>query len=161
MRIVMKSMCVLITVILLSFTLYGQEVLVSKEVKGAFEKLYPKASDVKWEKEKKGEFEAGFKDDGKNISVVFDNDGNLKETETSIPVTELPKPIAPYIEKKHEGFNITGAFKIIDNKGKVTYEAEIKKDKETKELKFDQDGKHISKKEMKNEKNEKEEKEKE
>ena len=157
----MKSMFVLITALLFSFTLCGQEVKVPKEVKSSFEKLYPKASDVKWEKEKQSEYEAGFKNDGKNISVVFDNDGNLKETETSIRVTELPKPIAPYIDKKHAGFNITGAYKIIDDKGNVTFETEITKDKETKELKFDQYGKHISKKEMKKEKNEKEEKEKE
>ena len=141
----MKSKYILITVLLVSFALYGQGLKVPKEVKAAFEKQYPKASDVKWDKEGQLGYEAGFKLDGKNISVVLDKKGEIIETETSIPVSELPKPIAPFIEKNHAGFNITGAYKIVDSKGKITFETEITKGKKTKELIFDQDGKHITK----------------
>jgi hypothetical protein len=141
----MKSMFVLITALLFSFTLFGQGVKVPKEVKVAFEKQYPNASDVKWSKEGQKGYEAGFKVEGKNISVVLDKKGNIKETETSIPVSELAKQIVPFIEKNHPGFNITGAYKIVDSKGKVTFETEITKNKKTKELIFDQDGKHITK----------------
>jgi hypothetical protein len=146
MRIVMKSAIFFITALFLSFSLYGQEVKVPIKVKNVFEKLYPKTSDVKWGKEGHSGYEAGFKKEGKNISVVFDKSGNVKESETSIMITELPKPIAPYIEKKHAGFIITGAYKIIDDKGKMTFETEITKDKVSKELIFDQDGKNITRK---------------
>jgi hypothetical protein len=141
----MKSIYVLITMLLFSFTLLGQGAKVPKEVKAAFEKQYPNTADVKWSKEGNKGYEADFKLEGKNISVVLDKKGEIKETETSIPVSELPKPITPFIEKKHTGSNITAAYKIVNSKGKVTFETEITKGKKTKELIFDQDGKHITK----------------
>jgi hypothetical protein len=153
MRIVMKSLFVLVSALLFSFAVYGQEVKVPEEVKSSFDKLYPGASDVKWEKEKHNKYDADFKDGGKNISVVFENDGNLKETKRSIPVTELPKTIAPCIQDEYEGFNITGAYKIIDDKAEVTFQAEITKDKERTILIFDQDGQFVSEKKMKQDKN--------
>jgi hypothetical protein len=151
----MKSIVVLIIMLFISFSIYGQEVKTPKHVKNAFEKLYPNASEVNWEKEKHNEFEAGFKNDGKSISVVFDKSGNLLATKNSILISDLPKRIPRSIEKKHIGFTITKASKIIDDKGDITFEAEISKGQEIKKMVFDQDGRHITKKKMNKGKNEK------
>jgi hypothetical protein len=128
----MKSIVVLIIMLFISFSLYAQVVKTPKQVTNSFEKLYPKASEVKWEKAKHNEYEAGFKNDGKNISVVFDKSGNLLATKISILISDLPKRIPRSIEKNHVGFTITKASKMIDDKGEITFEAEISKDQEIK-----------------------------
>jgi hypothetical protein len=135
-----------------------KEIKVPKNVSEAFTKLYPKATDVKWEKEGDEEFEIVFKDNGASISVVLDDDGKLMETETVVQASELPKTVAPYIEKKYAGYTISKVEKIVDSKGNATFEVGISKDKMKKELIFDSNGKHV-KKEKKSEKNEKDEKE--
>ena len=145
-----------------SSTMFAQkekkDVTVPKSVSEAFAKLYPKATDVKWEKEGDEEFEVVFKDNGISISVVLDDDGKLMETETVVQASELPKAVVPYIEKKYAGYIISKVEKIVDSKGNVTFETGISKDKMKKELIFDSNGKHV-KKEKKSEKDEKDEKE--
>jgi hypothetical protein len=132
---------------------------VTEKAKATFAKLYPNVKEVKWGKEGKDEFEAEFKQNGTAISVVIDADGNLKETETEISKTELPKGVEEFIKLNHKGWTIAEAAKIVDSKGNTTFEAEISKDKMKKDLMFTKDGKPIVKKEIKTEKEEKEEKE--
>jgi len=130
---------------------------VTEKAKATFAKLYPNVKEVKWGKEGKDEFEAEFKQNGTAISVVIDADGNLKETETEISKTELPKGVEEFIKLNHKGWTIAEAAKIVDSKGNTTFEAEISKDKMKKDLMFTKDGKPIVKKEIKTEKEEKEE----
>jgi len=130
---------------------------VTEKAKATFAKLYPNVKEVKWGKEGKDEFEAEFKQNGTAISVVIDADGNLKETETEISKTELPKGVEEFIKLNHKGWTIAEAAKIVDSKGNTTFEAEISKDKMKKDLMFTKDGKPIVKKEIKTEKEEREE----
>lgn len=146
----MKAKIFLIALLLVSFTVFAQETKVPKIVKDSFTKLYPKVTDVKWDKEGKTEFEAGFKENGKDVSVVFDEKGNLIETETAIQINELPKSAASFVEKNYTGFKISEAAKIISAKGEVTFEAEITKDKVKKDLLFDSKG-NIDQKDMSSE----------
>jgi len=146
----MKAKYFIIAILLVSFTVFAQETKVPKAVKDSFSKLYPKATDVKWDKEDAAEFEAGFKENGTDVSVVFDEKGNLKETETVIQISELPKSASSFVEINYAGFKISEAAKIIDSKGEVTFEAEITKDKVKKDLLFDSKG-NIDQKDMSNE----------
>jgi hypothetical protein len=57
-------------------------------VKSGFEKQFP-GSRAKWEKEE-GNYEASFKKDSKEISVVISSTGTILETETEIALAELP-----------------------------------------------------------------------
>ncbi|GAB4127110.1 MAG: PepSY-like domain-containing protein [Ignavibacteriales bacterium] len=155
----MKAKYFLIAFLFISFTVFAQEKKVPKAVKDSFSKLYPKVTDVKWDKEGKAEYEAGFKENGKDVSVVFDEKGNLIETETAIQISELPKSVAPFVEKNYAGFKITEAAKIVNAKGEVTYEAEITKGKVKKDLLFDANGKPEKKDVNKEKENEKEDEE--
>lgn len=150
---------ILIVVSIFSFSILAQNVDVPKKVQNEFVKLYPKVSDVKWDKEGKTEFEAGFKENGTDVSVVFDEKGNLKETETAIQISELPKSVAPFVEKNYAGFKISGAAKIISAKGEATFEAEITKDKVKKDLLFDSKG-NINQKDMSDENKDEEDEDK-
>ncbi|MCW8809631.1 MAG: hypothetical protein OQJ93_08245 [Ignavibacteriaceae bacterium] len=152
----MKFNLILIAVSLFSFSIFAQNVDVPKKVQDEFMKLYPKITEVKWSKESKDEFEAEFKEAGKSVSVVLNSEGELKETETKIEIKELPSSVEPFVMKNYKDYKITEAAKIIDPKGVLTYEAEISKGIEKKDLLFDNDGTSIVKKMEKSESEEKE-----
>jgi len=112
-----------------------EEVKVPETIETNFASLYPKADEVRWEKEK-GEYEAEFEVDEKEMSVLFDSIGNFIESEVEIELTELPATITKFIKDELTEVKVREASKITDAKGVVTYELEIKKD-----LIFSADGK--------------------
>jgi hypothetical protein len=139
----MKKLVVLAVVVFMSAGLSAQGINVPADVQKTFTKLYPNVTDVKWGKEGSDEFEAEFKMDGKSISVVIDEDGELENTETAIEVFELPKAALDFIKSNYKDFKITEAAKIVDEDGEVTYEAEVSKNIEKKDVLFDKEGKQI------------------
>lgn len=96
-----------------------------QSVKSAFQKAYPAAKEVKWEKEG-GNYEASFDYNKTDYSVLYDANGNLIETEVEIELDQLPKSVAEYVATHYKNQKIKEAAKITDAKGLITYEAEIK-----------------------------------
>ena len=94
-------------------------------VKATFAKTYPKAT-ATWEMEDKN-YEAGFKQDGKSITVVIDTKGTLLETETDIAMSDLPKAAADYLSVHYKGKKVKETAKIVKANGEVNYEAEVNK----------------------------------
>ncbi len=119
--------------------------------KAGFAKAFPKATAVKWEMEDK-DYEVGFKQDGKEMTAVLDAQGALKETETDIKASELPKAVTDYLAAHYKGAKIKEAAIIKAANGQVTYEAEIA----GKDVIFDSKGAFV--KEVKKAKEGKEEK---
>ncbi|UWX61788.1 PepSY-like domain-containing protein [Chryseobacterium oranimense] len=111
---------------------------VPASVQKSFQKQFPTVKDVKWEKEKDN-YEAGFKMNGTETSVLINTTGNILETEREIDSNSLSAPIKGYVAKNYPHQKIKGAAKITDDKGVVTYEAEIN----NKDLIFDNKGKFI------------------
>jgi uncharacterized lipoprotein NlpE involved in copper resistance len=103
--------------------------------KQAFEKNYPGIKGT-WDKEDKN-YEASFKKDGKEMSVVIDESGTIVETETDIAVTELPTTVQDYIKQHFQGMAIKEASTITKGNSEVNYEAEVG----DKDLIFDASGK--------------------
>ena|SRR5690348_10596426 len=106
-------------------------------VKNAFEKKYPHTK-ASWDKEGVN-YEANFRQDGKAMSAVIDKNGTIVETETTIPVTDLPTTVKAYIEKHYAGVKIEEAARIVKANGDINYEAEVRH----KDLVFDANGKFI------------------
>lgn len=104
----------------------------------SFQKQYPSASHVKWEKEG-ANFEAEFDLNKVEQSVVFDTKGNMLEMEKEIQVSELPKGVAEYVTKMYKGAKIKEAAMITSSDGTVSYEAEIK----DMDILFDSEGKFM------------------
>lgn len=104
-------------------------------VKAAITKLYPTVKNVKFEKEA-GDYEASFTHNGKDISVVLDAQGNVKETETTIATSALPTAVRDYVARHHAGKKIKEAAEIVAAKGRKTFEAEVG----GKDLIFDEKG---------------------
>ncbi|MDB5031762.1 PepSY-like domain-containing protein [Mucilaginibacter sp.] len=114
---------------------------VPQVVKSALMSKYPEAAKVSWEKEK-GNYEANWGGkSGEDNSVVFTPAGAFVEIVKAIPISELPKNIAPYVAAKYKGAKIKEAGKVTDAAGKTMFEAEIKGG----DLIFDEKGNFIKK----------------
>jgi Putative beta-lactamase-inhibitor-like, PepSY-like len=107
-------------------------------VMNAFQKQYPKATDVTWDKEK-GNYEASFDLHKVDNSVLFNESGKIIETEIEIEISQLPKGVVEYVKANYKGMSVKEAAKITDANGVVTYEAEIK----GMDLLFDSSGKFM------------------
>ena len=110
-------------------------------VKGALVKKYPEATKVGWEKEK-GNYEANWGGkSGEDNSVQFTPSGEFVEMVKAIPVSDLPKNIAPYVKQHYKGAKVREAGRVTDAAGKTMYEAEIR----GADLIFDENGNFLKK----------------
>ena len=135
-----KIMLMLVAGLMASLT-YAQKIQdknVPAVVKAAFQKQYPTAKEVKWEKEN-GNYEVSFDLNEADNSVLIDANGNILETEIEIETSQLPAGVLDYVKTNYGGEKVTEIAKITDAKGTVTYEVEIK----GKDLIFDNNGKFI------------------
>ena len=138
----MKKLIIVAIIAMLSTTaLHATEV--PEVVKKAFQQKFPTAKKVKWEKEKNNDFEASFILNDKEISAVYSIDGQLKETETEIAVSELPKSVIDALAKKDANAKIEEAEKIERSDNTIIYETEVKINKKKTELLFDSNGNEI------------------
>jgi len=89
------------------------------------------------------DYEAEFKINGSEASVVYNSNGYRKALEIAIKSSELPAAVAAYLKKNYPSNKITETAKITDDKNVVTYEVEIKKDGKSYDVLFDINGKFI------------------
>ena len=123
---------------------YAQKLDASKVpevVKTAFAKQYP-GTVAKWEKEG-NKYEAGFKQNGNSMSVLFQENGTMTESEMDIKISELPATVLAYVKEHYKGKSIKEGAKITKADGTIMYEAEVN----GKDVIFDANGKFL--KEMK------------
>jgi hypothetical protein len=66
------------------------------------------------------------------------------QTKTELQTQELQKPILEYISKNFHGYSIDKIFKV-DDKGIITYDVCVNKDKTHEKLFFDKEGKFLRK----------------
>lgn len=109
---------------------------VPKAVREAFSKKFPGVSDVDWGKEKNGEWEAEFEIGKVETTANFSADGTWLETETEIPVADLPAPVRAALQGK----KIKEAARIERADGSTVFEAEVGR----KDLLFDSAGKPLN-----------------
>ena len=136
----MKGLLIMIVAAVVALSAFSQklnESQVPAAVKTAFERKYPSVK-ASWDKEY-ANYEANFKHDGKAMSAVIDKNGTIVETETDIPVTDLPKAVQDYMKKNYPGVKIEEAARIVKANGDVNYEAEV----HHKDVIFDAKGKYI------------------
>lgn len=118
---------------------------VPKAVLGAFEKSYPNAKAMKFEKEQfenQTAYEVKYKDNGKQGEVLYDEDGAVLQNEEGIDVSALPEEVVKAVKKAHPKAKIKEAEKLTKPDGSLTgYEVEIKAGKKELEIELDTDGK--------------------
>ena len=109
-------------------------------VEKSFQQKFPSAKNVSWGKENAKEWEAEFKLNDTKISANFLLDGTWVETETEIPVTQLPPAVATSIKKQYPDWQITEADKMESRTKGNFYEADIKMGLKKKEVEIKEDG---------------------
>ncbi len=71
---------------------------IPSDVTNAFKAKYPAATDVEW-KDKLTVFDAQFKDNGKNMTVSFNNKGEWQKTEKALTFDEAPAAVKDGLAK--------------------------------------------------------------
>src|SRR4051794_4948294 len=131
----MKTLLILIPGLCATLSLHAQKVSeesVPQIVRSGLPKSY-QAKNVAWSKEESN-YEAAFKSEGKEISLVIDAAGKIIETETEIRKSAIPAAIAGTLQKDYAGYIIEEAARIVAANGEDSYEVEVEKGKETFEL---------------------------
>jgi uncharacterized membrane protein YkoI len=140
----MRSIKILsvVAVVLLAISCNVENIVnVPDALKEKLSKEHPNSKDVEWEKEGDN-YEAEFEEDGIEISIIYDSEGNLIAKEVEIEIKDLPEPITNYILENYIGYDIEEAEKIENNDG-VYYEVEIENGDKEIELLFDSEGNFI------------------
>ncbi len=134
---------VFLTLIILAFISSTFAITPPDAVKKAFESKFKTATNAKWGKEGKTEWEATFSFEGNKLSANFAEDGKWLETENQIKISDLPKAVGDAIKSHYPGWAITEADKTETAKHGLIYEADIKKGTAKKEVAFKEDGKVV------------------
>ncbi len=135
----------LATMLLLSISMSAcaqkiKEIEVPQPVKTAFTTKFPQATAVKWELEDGKEYEAEFKENGKERSATFSLTGQWMETETEIKTAELPAAVTQAIATSFAGSKVEEAETVETPDRGTFYEVELEKGEQTLEVQFAADG---------------------
>ena len=120
--------------------LFSQKInenLVPGPAKETFKQKFPGLAGT-WEKENKN-FEVNFKAQGKQMSALINDKGDLLETETTIAPGELPASAVSYLRTHYKESSIKSASKVLKQNGQIMYEAEVNKI----DVLFDAEGRFI------------------
>lgn len=101
-------------------------------VRTAFAQKFPGITDVDWNREKNGDWEAEFEQNDTEMSANFSAAGQWLETETEINAADLPASVRAALQGK----KIKEAARILRADGSTIYEAEVR----GKDLLFDAAG---------------------
>ena len=134
----MKSIKIMLAVSIFPFVVWAGNP--PEKVVKALNQKFPNIQNVHWGKESKSEWEAEFIYNGVKTSANFLTDGQWVETETKIPVTDLPAAVAQSIKAKYKGLTLVGVDRIDTSKNETLYEAELKSGVKIKEVVFNPDG---------------------
>ena len=108
-------------------------------VEKAFSSNFMNAKDVRWSMEKNGQYEADFKMNDKKSSAIFDDMGNMVESETTISEDQLPMAVKNAFNKNYPDYKI----KRIEQKNAMnnnTYIIKAEKGMESHEFVYDSQG---------------------
>jgi len=112
------------------------------EISSDFSSRHPESSNVEWEQE--GNFwEAEFKENGVEVSVIYDLDFNWVRTEREIKINELPGSATVYLNENFPGDKIEEAESFESQDEGNGYIAEVKQQKLEIEVFFDESGNYL------------------
>jgi hypothetical protein len=100
----------------------------------AFKTKFPAATNVSWEIEKKGVYEANFTNGKYKQAAQFDKDGKWQVTEINMKTSQLPKTVSDACAKAYPGYKMTEVVKMETLAFKECYELDISKGTEKLEV---------------------------
>ena len=106
----------------------------------AFKQKFTKVAQVNWSNENATVWQADFKIDQTKYSVVFTPQGAWLETIKMIKLNELPTNVRNSIFTKFPYWEIKEMNKTEKVKGEISYEVNLKKGRERKNIAYKEDG---------------------
>ncbi len=150
----MKTQFLITTIAIILLIVFGQANADEKEVSKqqvpktvleAFEKAYPNAKEIEFEKEMidgKAVYEVEFKENDREYEILYDSDGVIVQMEETLDAKALPESIVQVISKAYPKAIIEDAEKVMKPDGTViAYEVEIESEGKKLELELDANGK--------------------
>ena len=137
----MKNIIIALLCLGITLNTQAQKATSTPAAEKAFKQKFAGATDVKWDKEKKDEYEASFVLKGKKGSANFSGTGEWLETEMAIPSTDAPKAVTDAFAKAFAGATIKEVYKIETKDAKNYFEIEYTLKGKTKEAKINPLGK--------------------
>lgn len=107
----------------------------------AFDKKFPDASEVKWDKPDDHVFVASFILDDLDYQARFTDKGKWQETRIAIEYEKLPEKVQAGFEKNYNPGKIKSVMKSESSSGKIKYVFEVKKLLKSEEVIFSELGK--------------------
>ncbi len=136
----MKKIIFIAWVLLCSYANSEASSKTPTEVIASFNKKFPNATKVTWDKENAHEYEAEFYLKNVKYSANYSDTGEWLETESPFNFNQLPEKVLATYNKTHKNSKVKDVSKIETSKGKVMFEIEIANGLKTVELFYTEDG---------------------
>jgi len=127
----------------LHFLLLHAAFAVPDEVEEAFKKQYPNATEVEWEVDSNGYWEASFEDDGTDYRADFTTDAVWVETETSIEFEDLPDAVKVAVRELYKDDEISEIEKVDSSMRGQFFDVEFKRPGKNQDVEFLADGSRV------------------
>jgi hypothetical protein len=150
----MKNLMILVMVLItMTFTAYGQKTDVPSNVKKAFEQKVSNAKDVEWEYDSEDKlWEVEYEIGKAEFTSAFDENGKWVETEKEIKFSELPEAVKAALKADYSDYEVEEVEFVETPEGKF-YEVEVELEKDDEEVEFEllfsPDGKVVKKEQEK------------
>ena len=135
-----------IAFLFLGCTTFAQTNETPRKAEATFTKMFPSATEVKWDKENATDWEAEFKMNEKEYSAIYTVDGVWKETEHELAQNEIPRAVKTTLAETFEGYQVEES-EFSETKNGALFEFELENGKEKLEVGISRDGK-VAKKEI-------------
>ena len=114
---------------------------VPEVVQKSFQAKFAEAKNVEWESEEEGEYEAEFTLNDTEMSALFDNDGNWKETESEVNYSNLPSSVLDTLSGRFKDYKVEDmTVEKTETPEGIYWEVDLKKDETEVEVVFKEDG---------------------
>ena len=124
----MKNLKIAAIALLATATVSAQDIANDKvptSLNSSFQKAFPNASDIEWEKDGVN-FKVEFDQDNMENEIWYSNNGEILKTEKELTLKDLPSAVIATIKSKYPKYDIDEV-ELSEAKGKKTYEVELEK----------------------------------
>ncbi|MCB0596377.1 MAG: PepSY-like domain-containing protein [Lewinellaceae bacterium] len=140
----MRIIAFFFTMALFSGTLVAQDDAPAA-LKEAFAERFPNAKSVEWEDPEDGVYEVEFKQDKREMTANFGENGDWLETEVEIEQEELPATVKEAIARQFSDLEFDKAETVSSPERDLVYEVVFEQDETTVKVTFSPEGEVLDK----------------
>lgn len=135
----MKTTVLTVIALLLGTMGLAQGATAPKAAQDDLKARFPQASGARWEREG-NHYEAEWKENGREVAVLYDAQGNWLMTERGIPASELPSVVTGKVMQTLPGAEVLEAERQEKPNNAIGYQVEVRHQGKVRELTLDSKG---------------------